>query len=194
MPEDGSVSVEKVEQRLDSGEAEKPIRNDDRPEENVVIEAQRKQRKAEKEAESFRKRIEELEDRDRSEAEKLSKRAEEAENRARELEERSVSLEKGAWIRAAANDFHDPQDAVLRANLSDIENEREAQRFVKDLAKNAPHLVKPADDGPPQIGRVLKDGERTNPTRDPGNRQEQETEFAQGLAAALHRVSESNKL
>jgi hypothetical protein len=162
------------------------------PDENLVGEAKRKQRAAEKEAAQLRERLEALEDKDRTETERAQKRAEAAEKEAKELRERTEKLEKGGWVRAAAAkaNFHDPDDAVVRADLSDIDSEGAAQQFVKNLAKDKKHLVKD-ESPPPGIGQVLKNGEKPETT--PQNAAQQaEVERATAMAAELKRLTESS--
>lgn len=135
-----------------------PARTDP-PEQNLVGEAKRKQKQAEKEARDLRERLEALEDRDKSETERERKAREKAEARAQELEGEVQSLKKGGWVRSAAKDFNDPSDAVAMVDLADIDDESDAARAVKDLAKRKPHLVKAKEPTPPQIGRVAQDGQ-----------------------------------
>jgi hypothetical protein len=166
------------------------------PDQNLVGEAKRLQKKAEKEAADLRARVEELEDRDRTEAERLAKRAEQAERERDELQSRTKNLERGGWVRAAAKDFHDPDDAVLRANLDELEDPKDAERFVKGLAKEKPHLVKPQDEGPANIAQVLNKGERISSTQDPQRQEaaQRQAEWAEGFAAKLKQVVDSGKL
>lgn len=145
------------------------------PEENLVGEAKRKQRQAEREAKELRERLDALEDKDRSEVEKAQKRAEDAEKRAQELEGRTKSLERGGWLQQAASEagFTDPADAVAFANLDEIEDEPEAKRFVKNLAESKKHLLKPTDDVPREIGRVLQNGQPSDPQQAAQSREEE---------------------
>lgn len=160
------------------------------PAENLIGEAKRKQKAAEKEAEALKDRLDALEDRDRSEVEKAQRRAEKAEKDAAEYESRAKNLERGGWLRSAAQaeGFNDPDDAVAFANLDDVEDQRAAKRVVKDLAASKPHLVKADDPTPPQIGRVLENGQPTTSSAK-NSAQEAEVEQAKEFADTLKRLS-----
>jgi hypothetical protein len=159
------------------------------PEENLVGEAKRKQRKAEQEAAEFRRRVEELEDRDRSELEKAQKRAERAEADRDALEQRTTKLERGGWLRNAAQKarFHDVEDAVVRADLGDIDSERAAERFVKELAKSKAHLVQPEEpvSQTDKLGRVFTGDKRETPTRQRGAEEQIAEQEAAAVMAAI---------
>lgn len=75
-------------------------------------------------------------------------------------DDRIMSMERGAWVREAAEKagFHDPEDAILRLDLSDIKTREKAEREVKALAgeDRYKHLVKPAEDEKRQ-GEVLRE-------------------------------------
>ena len=58
---------------------------------------------------------------------------------------------------AAAKDFADPSDAVAFVDLDAIEDDKDAERAVKALAKAKKHLLKAEE--PKLPGQVLKDGQ-----------------------------------
>lgn len=78
-----------------------------------------------------------------------------------------VDLERGGWVRAAAAaaGFHDPEDAVIRMDLSKIRTEDGARREVEALSERAKHLTKPKVDpsGSSQLQTVLSNGEPVQP-------------------------------
>src|SRR5690242_15401642 len=67
-----------------------------KPKDDVPPEVKAALRKANKEAETLRLKLQEFEDRDKTEAQKLAERAEAAERRATELETRALRLEVAA--------------------------------------------------------------------------------------------------
>ena len=75
---------------------EKPTEPAPKPAGDVPPEVKAALRKANKEAETLRLKLQEIEDRDKSEAQKLAERAEAAEKRATELETRALRLEVAA--------------------------------------------------------------------------------------------------
>lgn len=99
-------------------------------------------------------------------------RADAAEARAAQAETDRVNLEREGWVRAAAAaaNFHDPEDAVLRVKLDDIRTADAAKREVERIAtaETTKHLVKPAESGDPApsagdlLSRVLERGERVS--------------------------------
>ena len=93
-----------------------------------------------------------------SEKEKAEKAAQEAISRAEAAEARATELERSSWVRAAASDFNDPDDAVAMLNLSELDSAEKAAEAVKDLGKNKPHLVK--DQKPAKIGSPLDGGKK----------------------------------
>jgi septation ring formation regulator EzrA len=109
-------------------------------------------------------------DRMRKDLERITKRAEEAEAKAADADKKLARSTKAGWVRAAAKDFTDPDDAVAFLNLDDLEDERDAERVVKNLAKTKKHLLK--GDEPQLPGRVLQNGQpaqngaRTDPALD----------------------------
>ena len=125
--------------------------------------------KLEREMAELRAQMEEREnaglpelDRERKRAEQLEKRAAEAEQRAQETEQRLTRTQRERWITAAAKDFADPEDASAFVNLDEIEDEKDAERAVKTLAKRKPHLLK--TENPKLPGRVLANGQAATTT------------------------------
>jgi hypothetical protein len=101
-------------------------------------------------------------ERERKRAEQLEKRAAEAEQRATAAEQRVTRTQRERWVSAAAKDFQDPEDASAFVNLDDIEDEKDAERAVKQLAKRKPHLLKAEETKLP--GRVLANGQAATTT------------------------------
>lgn len=167
------------------------VERTDPPEANLVGEAKRKQRQAEKEAKDLRERLEALEDRDKSETERERKARERAEVERDELASRVQRLERGGWVRSAAAEagFNDAEDAVAFADLADIESEAEAKRAVKSIASRKPHLLKPSDPTPPQIGKVLENGQPTSPSQPGVQGNDKDIEAAKSFAAELQKLS-----
>ena len=72
---------------------------------------------------------------------------------------------KGSLVRSAAKDFTDPEDAIAilqsRGALAEIETAEDAERVVKGLATDKPHLLRVSDaerTTRPGIEQVLRDG------------------------------------
>lgn len=104
--------------------------------------------------------------------EKAQKRAEEAEQRAQDADAKVQRTQKERWVTTAAKDFADPADAAAFLNLDDIEDERDAERAVKGLAKQKPHLLKAEE---PKIpGRVLENGRQVDRAADQSRSREEE--------------------
>jgi regulator of protease activity HflC (stomatin/prohibitin superfamily) len=81
----------------DATEVETPDATEQpRPKDDVPPEVKAALRKANKEAETLRLKLQEFEDRDKSEAQKLAERADAAEKRAADLETRALRLEVAA--------------------------------------------------------------------------------------------------
>jgi hypothetical protein len=102
-------------------------------------------------------------ERERAARQKLEQRLQEAEARAQQQEQAMTIATRERWVAAAAAklNFHEPDDASRFLDLSALEDPRDAERAVKDLAKNKKHLVKAED---PQVpGRVLENGRPTAP-------------------------------
>jgi hypothetical protein len=140
------------------------------PDANLLAEAQRKQKAAEREAAEARKRVEELEDRDRTELERAQKKAADLEAQKAQAEAKAARLERNAWIRAAARaaGFHDPEDAVahLSGQLEDLDTDAKAKKAVDDLAadESKSHLVGRRPE-PTPMGALPADG--TTPGAEP---------------------------
>lgn len=191
MAEEATPQTETDQQAEATGE--------DRPEENLRAEMERRRKKHEKETEELRLQLQELQDKDKSEAERLRARAERAEAQLGQVLGKVTSLEKGAWVRSAAAElnFHDPEDAVshLGERLAAFEDQGDAKRAVKQLAKSKKHLIR--EDKPeqrPTIGQMFA-GDQV-PAQQAGGQQqrtpqqaaaERELAFAQGLAGELNR-------
>lgn len=82
-----------------------------------------------------------------------------------------TELERGGWVRQAATDanFHDPEDAIARVDLSKIESQDVATREVAQLAERAKHLIQaePDPSGGDLLRRVLDNGK--TPTSENGD-------------------------
>lgn len=96
-------------------------------------------------------------ERERKRAEALEKRIADAEAKAAEAEAKVARSAKAGLVRGAAKDFTDPDDAVAFVNLDDVEDERDAERAVKALAKRKPHLLRVEE--PMLPGKVLVNGQ-----------------------------------
>ena len=90
---------------------------------------------------------------------KAQKRADEAEARAEAADKAVARSARERMVQAAAlaQNFADPSDASAFVNLDDIEDEKDAERAVKDLAKRKKHLLKAEE--PKLPGRVLANGQ-----------------------------------
>jgi hypothetical protein len=162
-------------------------------------EVNKARKKLEGELEEMREKILEFEDRDKSELQRERDRAVRAETALEQLSGKVTSMEKGSWVRSAAAElnFHDPEDAVARIDLSKLEDEREALKAVKGLAKAKEHLVrKPQKETTrPQIGKLFgadnnEGGQRSDVTMTPAQAAaqaaaEEERQFAEGLREKL---------
>lgn len=131
--------------------------------------ALRKERKArqetEKELKALRDRFKKIEDAEKSETERLRAELDELRTE-REHEQKQATAEreersKRDVVRRAASEFADPEDAIahlsLRDALGDIEDEDDAKRALKQLAKDKPYLLKKPPSGGP-LDEVLHDG------------------------------------
>lgn len=109
-------------------------------------EVNKRARKAEQELADLRGKILDFEDRDKTEVERERSARQRAESQLAELTGKVTSLEKGSWVRSVAAElnFHDPEDAVqhLREQLGSMEDQGDARRLVKNLAKSKKHLVR----------------------------------------------------
>lgn len=132
--------------------------------------ALKKERKARQETErelrDLRARFKKIEDAEKSETERLRAELDEIKSE-RELEARQVKAEreersKRDIIRRSASEFADPEDAIahlsLRDALGDIEDEDDAKRALKQLAKDKPYLLKTQQTPGSPLDNVLKDG------------------------------------
>jgi hypothetical protein len=123
-------------------------------------------------------------DRMKKDLERQQKRADEAEAKAAEADTKLARSTKATWIRAAAKDFTDPDDAVAFVDLDTVDDEKDAERAVKDLAKRKKHLLKGED--PKLPGRVLQNGRTPDPAATEAVRaQDKRLAEAQELAAGL---------
>lgn len=163
-------------------------------------EVNKRAKQAEQELADLRNKILEFEDRDKSDVERERAARQRAESQLNEMATKVTSLEKGAWVRAAAAEanFHDPEDAVshLRDQLAALEDQRDAKRLVRKLADAKKHLVREekkeerrpigqmfAGQGVPQ-----QPGQQGQQPRNPQQvAAERELEFAQGLSQQLSR-------
>lgn len=109
-------------------------------------EVNKRARQAEKELSDLRSKILEFEDRDKSEVDRERSARQRAEAQLAELTGKVTSLEKGSWVRSVAAElnFHDPEDAVqhLRDQLGGMEDQTDARRLVRNLAKTKKHLIR----------------------------------------------------
>ena len=100
---------------------------------------------------------------DSTELEKLTVRLAAAEQRATDAAASLARTTVADRIRRAAKDFHDPDDAVavleVTGRLNDVESDSDADRVVKALATERPHLVKTAVvPGSTDIQQILENG------------------------------------
>lgn len=126
----------------------------DPPEANRLGEAERRRKKAEKDAADAQKKVEELEGKDASDLEKAQKAAQKAEEKAAEAEAKAKKLERGAWIRAAADKAGAIDAEVVEAlvNIDDAEDADAAEQLVKELAERKPKLFGQRGEGDPPAG------------------------------------------
>jgi hypothetical protein len=101
-------------------------------------------------------------DRMKKDLERVQKRAEEAEAKAAEADTKLARSSKERWIVAAAKDFNNPSDAIAFVDLDGIEDEKDAERAVKALAKRSAYLLKSED--PKLPGKVLAGGQAVERT------------------------------
>ena len=100
-------------------------------------------------------------ERERKRAEQLEKRIADAEAKAAEAEAKVARSTKASLVRSAAKDFADPDDAAAFVDLDGIEDERDAERAVKALAKRKPHLLRASE--PTLPGKMLENGQIVAP-------------------------------
>jgi hypothetical protein len=131
-----------------------------------ALKKERKARaEAERDAKELRARFKKLEDAEKSENERLAARVQELEERDSEREtaatrERDERTKRDV-VRRAASEFSDPEDAIahllLRDELTEIEDESDAKRALKQLAKDKPYLLKTQTPQSP-LDKVLQGG------------------------------------
>jgi len=114
-----------------------------------------------------------------SENEQLKAQLAAAEAERQKLATAQAVTAKANLLRSAAKDFADPEDAVAiltaRGSLDDIESAEDAERVVKGLAKDKPHLLRVTDaerTTRPGIEQVLQDGLGVN--EQVGNKQQRQ--------------------
>ena len=109
-------------------------------------------------------------ERERKRAEQLEKRLQDAEKKAEEQDRQMQRNQRERLVINAAKDFADPEDAVAVLQRSgafdDIESTSDAERAVKRVAKDKPHLLK--QDEPRLPGKVLDNGQRATATPSTG--------------------------
>jgi ElaB/YqjD/DUF883 family membrane-anchored ribosome-binding protein len=142
-------------------------------------------------------RLEELEAQGKSESEQERLKREKAEAKLAEMQadlqsrdERLSRMEKSGWVRnaAAQANFANPDDAVAFAELDGLEEPKDAEKAIKDLAKQRPYLLRQDSPGQ-QLGQVVTDGRPGAPqTVDPAAQAEQDgLAFVQEMKDALKR-------
>jgi hypothetical protein len=151
-------------------------------------EVNKRARQAEKELADLRSKILEFEDRDKSEVDRERSARQRAESQLAELTGKVTSLEKGSWVRSVAAElnFHDPEDAVqhLRDQLGGLEDQTDARRLVRNLAKSKKHLIREEkkEDGRPSIGQMFS-GQAVQQQQGGANGQQPQRASAQQIAA-----------
>jgi hypothetical protein len=130
-------------------------------------------------------------DRLKKDMEKAQQRAEQAEARAEAADKAVARSARERMVQAAAlaQNFADPSDASAFVNLDDIEEEKDAERAVKDLAKRKKHLLKAPE--PTMPGRVLANGQPV--TTDSNGRKNPAVAEAEMLSDALKQFVGRNK-
>jgi hypothetical protein len=155
-------------------------------------------RELDKTVKDLQKAMEERESAGLPELDQMKKRLEAAEKRAEAAEkdaEDSKQLvtrsrrERMVQAAALAQNFADPSDASAFVNLDDIEDEKDAERAVKDLAKRKKHLLKAPE--PTMPGRVLANGQPV--TTDSNGRKNPAVAEAEMLSDALKQFVGRNK-
>lgn len=151
-------------------------------------EVNKRAKEMEREVAELREWREQQEAANLSAQEREQKARERAERKAVEAEQKLQRLERSSYVRSVAQrlEFQDPDDAVALVDLGAADDERSAERLVRDLAKRKPHLLRPKQPGPPQIGQVLENGspvqgQNAQQTEDPRDM------LGQGLLEALQR-------
>lgn len=112
--------------------------------------------------------------------EATERRAEEQEKRASEASSALQNTRKERWLMAAASsqNFADPADASAFVNLDEIEDEKDAERAIKGLAKSKKYLLKSEERQLP--GKVMEDGKPVTTQQGSGARPQMEA-LQQGL-------------
>lgn len=132
---------------------------------------------------------EEQEAKSLSDLEKERKAREKAEKDALDARSEAASVRRETWLHraASAENFQDPSDAVAHLGKQDFESEADARKAVKDLAKEKKHLLKSeGDTPPPEIGKVLQNGQ---PVDKPDPQQVRASEVDQEAQAVLAAVN-----
>lgn len=159
-------------------------------------EVNKRAKKYEQELNALREQLQAHEDQGKSEVERERAARARAEQQVASLSSKITNLEKGSWVRSAATElnFHDPEDAVqhLRDQLGSMEDQADAKRLVRNLAKGKKHLVREEKkDERPSISRMFAGdqaaqqnggGQQMSPAQ---RARQQEADFAQGLANEL---------
>jgi hypothetical protein len=131
----------------------------------VELQKERKSRKAvEDELAAAKAQLAAAEQAQLSENEQLKAKLAAAEAEREQLKAAHSVSTKSNLVRAAAKDFADPEDAVAilqsRGALEDIETAEDAERIIKALATDKPHLLRSstAPGIQPTIEQVLANG------------------------------------
>jgi DNA repair exonuclease SbcCD ATPase subunit len=161
-------------------------------------EVNRKAKEKDDQLKALTDRLEELEAQGKSESEQERLKREKAEAKLAEMQadlqsrdERLNRMEKSGWVRNAAAQagFANPDDAVAFADLDGLEEAKDADKAIKDLAKQRPYLLRQETPGQ-QLGQVVTDGRPGAPPQqlDPAEQARQEGEqFVQEMKDALNR-------
>lgn len=129
-----------------------------------LLKERNKRKEAEKQLADAQAKVTAAETAQLSENEQLKTRLAAAEATAAEATAKAAKATKSGLVRSAAKDFHDPEDAVAllesRGLLADIDDSADADRAVKVLATDRPHLVKAGGAGgaPLDMQQILRDG------------------------------------
>lgn len=121
-------------------------------------------------------------DRMKKDLERAEKRAADADAKAEAADAKLARSAKAGWVRSAAKEFTDPDDAVAFVDLDGIDDEKDAERAVKDLAKRKKHLLKGEE--PKLPGKVLDNGQPVT-TNGGANPLTQQLAEAQALSQSL---------
>ncbi len=114
-----------------------------------------------KEAEDLKRRLQEIEDKDKSETERQAARAQEAVAKLTAAEQRAADLALQMSVERAARKlgFIDEDDAYRLLDRRAVETDDDGEptnveALLKDLAKAKPHLIAAADDGQKPAGNA----------------------------------------